>query len=159
LETAYQWYVSCRTSHEDCGTLVKSPKWFPTRLLNIGVTGDLEYRLLITSDDIFEPVDYMTLSYRWGDLDFIKLTCANIEELRLGKAISELPQTFIDAIVVARYFSIRYIWIDALCIFQDSKQDCKLFLPNLNYGHGVSKQVRAPAIGGQLSDLLCFGAY
>ena len=87
--------------------------------------GDLNYQLCVTSEDISTPVNYMTLSYRWGSVDFIKLTCKNIGDLRLGRAISELPKTFIDAIFVTRRFSIRYLWIDSLCIIQDSEQDCK----------------------------------
>ncbi|KAE9380121.1 HET-domain-containing protein [Stipitochalara longipes BDJ] len=123
LDIAYKWYISCQTHHKKCEKLAKIPKWCPTRLLDVGTAGDLEYRVRIASEDIPEPVDYMTLSYRWGDLEFMKLTCANIEELRLGRAISELPQTFVDAIFVARRFSIRYLWIDSLCIIQDSDQD------------------------------------
>lgn len=34
-----------------------------------------------------------------------------------------LPQTFRDAIEVAKAMSIPYLWVDALCIIQDSEQD------------------------------------
>ncbi|KAJ3468234.1 hypothetical protein MRS44_002299 [Fusarium solani] len=48
---------------------------------------------------------------------------SNIDEFCRGKYITDLPQTFQDLITVARHFSIRYVWIDALCIIQDSPQD------------------------------------
>ena len=37
--------------------------------------------------------------------------------------MSTLPKTFQDAIVMARRLGARYIWIDSLCIFQDSRDD------------------------------------
>ena len=37
--------------------------------------------------------------------------------------ISQLPKTFRDAISVARVLRVRYLWIDSLCIIQDSASD------------------------------------
>lgn len=34
-----------------------------------------------------------------------------------------LPQTFLDAIKIARYLDIPYLWIDSLCIVQDDIED------------------------------------
>jgi Heterokaryon incompatibility protein (HET) len=36
---------------------------------------------------------------------------------------SLLPKTFQDALEVTRYFGVRYLWIDSLCILQDSQDD------------------------------------
>jgi hypothetical protein len=36
---------------------------------------------------------------------------------------AELPQSFKDAVRVARRLGVRYLWIDSLCIIQDSPQD------------------------------------
>lgn len=65
----------------------------------------------------------MTLSYRWSSLPTLTLTSWNIEEFRQGGSVCNLPKTFRDAIVVAHRFSIRYLWIDSLCIMQDSPED------------------------------------
>lgn len=51
------------------------------------------------------------------------LLASNIEKFRRGQPIQDLPQTFKDSIVVARRFSIRYLWIDVHCIVQDSRDD------------------------------------
>jgi hypothetical protein len=67
--------------------------------------------------------NYMTLSYRWAEVSPWKLTQANLDELRRGKSINELPQTFQDAVIVAHRFSIRYLWLDSLCIVKDSQED------------------------------------
>jgi hypothetical protein len=43
--------------------------------------------------------------------------------MKAGFPISILPQTFKDAISVVRRFGARYLWIDSLCILQDSIED------------------------------------
>ena len=45
------------------------------------------------------------------------------EEFLAGIPSKELPQTFQDAITVTRKLQIRYLWIDSLCILQDSPED------------------------------------
>jgi hypothetical protein len=102
---------------------VRTPRWCPTRLLDIGLEDELSWKLQITSVDIHTPPMYMTLSYTWGSSSFLKLTKSNMDLYRRGSLIKDLPQTFQDMITVARRFSIRYIWIDSLCILQDSKED------------------------------------
>ena len=37
--------------------------------------------------------------------------------------IDELPKTFRDAVMITRDLGIRYLWIDSLCILQDSTED------------------------------------
>ena len=67
----------------------------------------------------------MTLSHRWGKSKVFKLTMKNIDELKAGIHIDRLPKTFREAIDFACRLSpsIRYIWIDSLCIIQDSDDD------------------------------------
>ncbi|MCJ1459362.1 hypothetical protein MMC28_009739 [Mycoblastus sanguinarius] len=51
------------------------------------------------------------------------LTKSTLENLKKGFTVSDLPLTFRDAIFVARKFGVRYLWIDSLCIIQDSLED------------------------------------
>jgi len=67
----------------------------------------------------------MTLSHCWGQLQLTTLTKSNIAIFEAGLEISKLPKTFRDAIHVTRRMSIQYLWIDSLCIIQDSKEDWK----------------------------------
>jgi hypothetical protein len=80
----------------------------------------------------------MTLSYRWGSLTSLKLREDNIDLLQEGLHISRLPRTFQDAILVTRRFSIQYLWIDALCIIQDSDSDWKREAPTMRYVYSHS---------------------
>lgn len=74
---------------------------------------------------------YLALSYRWGPKPELLLLATTIAEFRRGKSISELPKTFADLVAVARNYSIRYLWIDALCIIQDSRQDWDAEAPTM----------------------------
>ncbi|KAF5975539.1 hypothetical protein FBULB1_7319 [Fusarium bulbicola] len=64
---------------------------------------------------------YWTLSHRWGDPDLIQqLSQTTEDQFRSGMALSSLSPTFRDAALLVRRMGFRYIWIDSLCIFQDS---------------------------------------
>lgn len=53
----------------------------------------------------------------------MNLTTATLSELERGIPISSLSRTFQDAIQIVRSLGVRYLWIDALCIIQDSSED------------------------------------
>ncbi|EFX05665.1 tol-like protein [Grosmannia clavigera kw1407] len=50
----------------------------------------------------------------------LKLTQGNYDEMIAGKTMHDLPKTFRDAICLCRFLKIQYLWIDSLCIIQDS---------------------------------------
>jgi hypothetical protein len=51
------------------------------------------------------------------------LTTSNQEKLLSEPhLLSTLPQRFQDSVKIARWMQIDYIWVDALCIIQDSKE-------------------------------------
>lgn len=115
--------MSCRGFHKQCNRWVKKPRWLPTRLIDIGCEGALTWKLHISDEKPLLSQIYVTLSYCWGSSQPFILTSANIQGFCQGKLISDLPKTFRDAIIVARRLSVRYIWIDSLCIIQDSIDD------------------------------------
>ena len=68
----------------------------------------------------------MTLSHCWGEPDGPrppKLTNANVDSMRNRIPMKELPRTFKDAIQITRNLGVGYLWIDSLCIIQDSMDD------------------------------------
>ena len=66
---------------------------------------------------------YCTLSYRWTTSSLLVTTTANLELHKSRISLSDLPPTLRDAIIVTRKLGVRYLWIDALCIIQDSPED------------------------------------
>jgi len=71
------------------------------------------------------PVDgpYATLSYCWGTGVTVKLLSSLVDQFLQDIPESTLPKTLNEAIVTTRELDIRFIWIDALCIIQDSLVD------------------------------------
>lgn len=66
---------------------------------------------------------YATLSHCWGLSSPLTTTLATLETRKSGIALQELPLTFQHAVIVARQLEIPFLWIDSLCIIQDSTQD------------------------------------
>ena len=113
----------CLHSHQKCNPLLSKAEWWPNRLLDVGDSSeDANVKLIITADS--RPSgNYMTLSHCWGTAQFANLSISNIDELRSGIGLKTLPKTFREAISVARLFKVSYLWIDSLCIIQDSLED------------------------------------
>jgi hypothetical protein len=70
-------------------------------------------------------VPYVTLSHCWGpDVSQIsRLIESNLAKLMNDIDESAISKSFQDAIAITRGLNIRYLWIDALCIIQDSAAD------------------------------------
>ncbi|KXJ85305.1 heterokaryon incompatibility protein-domain-containing protein, partial [Microdochium bolleyi] len=68
---------------------------------------------------------YLALSYRWGNAvrSSLMLTARTESEMRSGMPTSALPRTIQDACTVVKRLGYRYLWVDRLCIFQDSGKD------------------------------------
>ncbi|KAN0102949.1 Heterokaryon incompatibility protein (HET) domain containing protein [Hyaloscypha variabilis] len=100
----------------------KGSPWWPTRLLQIQEQDSSGLRLIETTESAPKG-PYLTLSHRWGKAQFKKLTAKTLDDLKAGISVAILPKTFQDAISVARRLQVRYLWIDSLCIMQDSSED------------------------------------
>lgn len=72
--------------------------------------------------------NYACLSHCWGGEQPLITTLNPDTFTQYKKKIDWdiLPRTFQDAIIVARRFGIQYLWIDSLCIIQDSPQDWRI---------------------------------
>lgn len=109
---------------------IKTQNYKPTRLLEANFQGlyprEAHTFRLVRGYQCPRTSPYVTLSYRWGNKpldDTIRLLKETSDWLHTSNPIDSLPKTFRDAMYIAHRFGIRYIWIDRLCIFQDSPED------------------------------------
>jgi hypothetical protein len=121
---AQQWLKACKSSHRKCNLRIEEQLWVPSRLIDIGSSQSDSnvLRILVTGNNL-QNGPYITLSHRWADKSFPMLTQSSLSNMKEGFSESILPKTFRDTIFMARLFNIHYIWIDCLCIVQDSPKD------------------------------------
>ncbi|CAG9991213.1 unnamed protein product, partial [Clonostachys byssicola] len=114
LDLVKTWLSDCDEAHEkECSS--RKPQDGPGRLLSI----QNDPVKLVETASLESLPQYATLTYRWGKAPFFKLTRDTYAELVAGISLDRLPQTFQDAVIVARRLGLSHIWIDALCIIQD----------------------------------------
>ncbi|WAO86313.1 HET domain-containing protein [Fusarium falciforme] len=70
-----------------------------------------------------ETGQYITLSHCWGKNPIITTKTTNIEQYKNEIPWGELSKTFQEAIIFAGLMGVESIWIDSLCIIQNSAED------------------------------------
>ena len=98
---------------------------------------------------------FAALSYVWGRTPTYVTTAENIPLLRthggVEKVLGQLPTVIKDAIDLTRRLGIQYIWIDALCIVQDSPRSWKLNAYNMDIIYGSADLTICAADGEDAS--------
>ncbi|KAI1754783.1 heterokaryon incompatibility protein-domain-containing protein [Xylaria castorea] len=112
------WLQKCLENHPRCNSSIDAER--PKRLLDLEVYPD-DIRLVSEHETPAQP--YATLSYRWGSAVAVTLTHETHEAFFAKVELRSLPKTIQDAIRFCRGLSIRYLWVDALCIIQSEAQD------------------------------------
>ncbi|KAH8671719.1 heterokaryon incompatibility protein-domain-containing protein [Xylariales sp. PMI_506] len=119
MQNVERWILNCRKSHTACKdeqTLYS----LPTRVIDLGENEEQGARLYESHG---ERAPYIALSHCWGGIIPSETVELNIKQRYIALNTQHLPRNFQDAIEVAKALRIRYLWIDALCIIQDSKED------------------------------------
>ncbi|KAH7164682.1 heterokaryon incompatibility protein-domain-containing protein [Fusarium sp. MPI-SDFR-AT-0072] len=98
----------------------------PTRLLHCQPSakpgGDPTVKLVNTIGfDV--STRYIALSHRWGAVQPLMLLKSLRDTFFKNIPFDTIPPTFQDATRLANALDVEYIWIDSLCIIQDSKDD------------------------------------
>ncbi|KAF1949801.1 hypothetical protein CC80DRAFT_456958, partial [Byssothecium circinans] len=118
LAVAKAWLQRCEDEHPSCR---KELGRLPTRVVDVG-DGKILPKIY-TSAGEHEP--YVALSYCWGQEGNTLLLSTNKDEFQEGIAAKRLPRTIADAITITQKLGVKYLWVDALCILQDSTEDLK----------------------------------
>ena len=123
LALAKDWLLRCLKNHVRCNVRHQLKPYCPTRLVEILPLGsDKDLRIIHTIKTVPDG-PYLTLSHRWGTAEFLQLKQLRLPEFEQGFNIADLPRTSRDAIAVTRRRGGKYLWIDSLCIIQDSPDD------------------------------------
>ncbi|KAK8185768.1 heterokaryon incompatibility protein-domain-containing protein [Phyllosticta citribraziliensis] len=115
----------CLHTHDRCD-LSSSSGFTPSRLLKLETRHSEKSISLVLRHECPPGTAYMTLSHCWGNqpaTSKLRLSSDTLLILREGISLGTLPKTFRDAFHVIETLNFRYLWIDRLCIFQDSQED------------------------------------
>ncbi|KAF2490589.1 HET-domain-containing protein [Lophium mytilinum] len=117
MALASVWLRNCLENHLPCSN-AQGEGTLPRRIIDISSP---QHPFL--DDGNSRKGSYLTLSYKWGESHRYVTTTETEGKHRKEVPLKELPWTFKEAIHVADSLGFRWIWIDALCILQDSKED------------------------------------
>jgi hypothetical protein len=121
VELLRQWKHTCTTHH---GTKCESPyKVFDIPKVHPLWLIDTQELCLVPG---LVANSFVTLSYVWGDLNHFTTTEDNLNRLKKRGAFSRecfarfIPETIAHSIALVPLLEERFLWVDALCIVQDS---------------------------------------
>jgi len=134
LNQIQKWISNCEKAHghhnsTQCGSVRDT--YLPDRCISVLPGGVVQStseglstvpRLVETRG---EKGKYLALSYCWGEEHYnpLRTTESNYKEHLVGIPSQALALTIRQAIQITQQLGIRYLWVDALCIIQDSPSD------------------------------------
>ena len=120
LKVAKTWHRECLASHQKCTRMLSQKRPLPTRVIDVG-DPSRNPRLIVTHG---QPGSWTALSYCWGGQSAFLLNKETSDSFFSGKVpLNRFPKMLQDAITVTRALGLQFLWIDALCIMQDSAED------------------------------------
>lgn len=119
----YAWMAQCVNNHSMCPPAEAKP--LPTRLVNVAVDADQVSSVDIVrlEETVGQVGKYAALSYCWGGPQPVCVTQQSLDGMKKAIEVSTLPRSLQDAVKVARSLRLKYLWVDCLCIIQDSPID------------------------------------
>ncbi|KAF2182445.1 HET-domain-containing protein [Zopfia rhizophila CBS 207.26] len=117
-----QWLKDYDTNEEHTKCRPPDQSVLPTRLIAIvGEKDKPTLHLYETEPD--EKGQYIALSHPWRKEPFFGTYRTNIEKFKEMIDFDKLPNTFKEVIQTTLELSLRYLWIDFICIIQGSDDD------------------------------------
>ncbi|KAI9645467.1 hypothetical protein NHQ30_006206 [Ciborinia camelliae] len=104
---------------------INNPRDLPKRVVDVsGSTILLRDFSSVPLGDPSRQGLYIALSHRWGPLEtMVRTLKSTLLIMMTGIDFSKLSLGFQEAIELTRLLGVNYIWIDCLCIIQDSEED------------------------------------
>jgi hypothetical protein len=117
----------CQRSHRH--NVDDANKFLPSRLIHVGddAQGILPHLVIVDYRLRRRAPEYVALSYCWGtpaeSATQFKTEQNTLKDRMAGFELDAMTKVMQDAVVTTRKLSIRYLWIDAVCIIQDDNAD------------------------------------
>ncbi|KAJ4186743.1 hypothetical protein NW755_007475 [Fusarium falciforme] len=123
-DTVRWWLENCWGKHAECRKN-HDASYLPTRLIDVESSDPNLVRLVVTAQESIDDPRYIASSHCWGlnMPELAKTVTSNFNKHTESIPLSDLSRTFIDFIRISRDIGVRYVWIDSLCIIQDSYED------------------------------------
>jgi hypothetical protein len=121
-----KWLWTCIHDHSECLRFQRKATTAGERSTRILQVGQDHVKLCHTTATDCDNL-YATLSHIWGtDPSYqLTLTESNLVDLQGGVPLTCLPRIFREAATLTRLLGLHYLWIDSMCIMQDSQSDWK----------------------------------
>ncbi|XXG99977.1 ammonium transporter Amt1 [Hypoxylon texense] len=146
------WLNECVETHGSCRGGAHG--YIPSRLVELNNTASEPTFRVVERRQVDSHSHYLTLSHCWGVAsakERMKLTQSTMRSLFREQPCRTLPKTYRDALEVAGRLGICYIWIDSLCIFQDSVDDWRVESSSMQDVYG-NTFLSIAALGGENDD-------
>jgi hypothetical protein len=124
IARARGWINTCLQEHTACrdfqaNTVDQTER--PTRVLEIVS----EQLVRLKCDMATSEYNYLALSHMWGKNQKyqIRLVQSKLQDFQANIPWDQLSDIYREAIRITRELGYRYLWIDSLCIIQDSSDD------------------------------------
>ncbi|KAF4417743.1 tol [Fusarium acutatum] len=127
-----EWLDACNADHHHhCAVSsdIDITTWRPTWLIDV-----VERRLVkATPKDRYLALSYVNGTQRNGAPMFTHLLQSNVEAFQDRLPNLDMPQTYLDAMWLAKKLGIRHIWIDRICITQDNREEMDDHIKHMAY--------------------------
>jgi hypothetical protein len=148
LDLLSSWLELCSNSH---GAGCNARTWILSRKTAFRVI-DVEKRCVIDPAGA-DNYTYVTLSYVWGSADMPQLKLEKNTSARLfgpnglANHHEDIPTTIKNSMDLCQRLGKRYLWVDALCIYQDDPEDQSIQFQQMHHIYADSDFTIVAAAG------------
>ncbi|KAL5375893.1 hypothetical protein DPSP01_010888 [Paraphaeosphaeria sporulosa] len=156
LDPISNWLATCDHDSEHAACRAKPIVWQQLPGVSLKMI-DVERKCIVEAP---EPCSFVALTYVWGNTNQPKLTAQTapvlMQEGGLDTIWPDIPTTIRDAILLCRNLGERYLWVDALCIKQDSIREMKIQILRMRQIYAAAKCTIA-AVSAESADVGLLG--
>ncbi|KAK3935438.1 heterokaryon incompatibility protein-domain-containing protein [Diplogelasinospora grovesii] len=122
FDLARSWIHDCLENHQACRGGER--ELLPTRVIEVSPSSEnSDWIRLHISKGHEADGRYAALSYCWGKQQTCVTSLESLAANVAGMSLASLHKTIQDAVICTRKLGIPFLWVDALCIVQDSDED------------------------------------